>query len=289
MNLKNILALVFICFCCSFVQAQTYKLKSDANLRSAPGTDASIVSVLKEGQTVTVVEKTNDNWYKVEVDGKKGYVSSSVLKRKDSQKNNDNSGDNSNSSTKKSRKEKDNSSSSNSSLPDLAIGIRLGTPTALSVKKYYGTSAVEFVLGTFPNLYTKHDYNFYNKRFNNYYYKNKNYYYNYIDNRGSLLLGLNISKQKESSKIKGLYVYGAGGLSAIFNKYEFGYYNNQYGYVEDAQWFVDYGLNALIGVEYHMKDVPVSVFLDLGAYIEFYHEPGIVLPLGSIGARYNFE
>jgi hypothetical protein len=270
-------------------KAQTYKLKSDANLRAAPGTDATVMVVLKKGQQVKLVEKTNDNWYRVEIDGKKGYISTSVIKRVDSKQDNDHSSDD-NASSRKSKSSANttrNNDNSGSDLPDLAIGLRLGTPTALSIKKYYGTTGLEFVMGTFPNLYYKHDYNWYNNKFNKYYYNGKNYNYAYYDNLATLLLGFNISKQKQSSKIKGLYVYGAGGLSAIFNKYAYGYY--YWGYSERQEWFVDYGINAMIGLEYHFSDVPISAFLDGGAYIEFFHEPGYVYPLASIGARYNFQ
>lgn len=274
------------------LKAQTYQLKSDANLRSAPGTDASVVVVLKTGQKVKVTEKTNDNWYKVEVDGNKGYVSSSVLKRTDtdnaSSKDKDNNNDN-NTSSKKSKRNSEKSQDVNGALPDLAVGIRLGTPTAISIKKYYGTTGLEFVFGTMPNIYYKNDYNYYNNKFNNYYFKNKNYNYSYFDKSTSLLLGLNLSKLKASTKISGLYVYGSGGFNVIFNKYSLGYNNYPFGYVEETDWFVDFGLNALIGVEYHFPDLPVSAFFDLGGYFEFYHELGSIYPQASIGARYHLN
>ncbi len=269
----------------SLLMAQSYQLKSDANLRTAPGTDAAIVVVIKEGQTVNVIEKTNDNWYKVAVDGKKGYISSSVLKSTSTK--NDEANDND---RKKTKSNNSSNHTSNSALPDLAMGFRLGTPTAISIKKYKGTTGIEFVIGTMPNFYYKHDYNYYNNKLNNYYFKNKNYNYTSIDNRGSFLLGLNISKQKESTKITGLYIYGAGGINTLFNKYALAYYNNnKWGYTEETDWFVDFGLNALIGLEYHFQDMPFSAFFDFGGYCEFYHEMGNIYPQASIGARYHLK
>ena len=280
---KSILTLFFL-LTTSVLMAQSYQLKSDANLRSAPGTDATVVVVIKEGQQVNVIEKTNDNWYKVEVDGKKGYISSSVLKNTSAKNKAENDNDRKNKKSNASAKQ-----TSSSTLPTLAVGFRLGTPTAISIKKYKGTTGIEFVIGTMPNFYNKYDYNYYNNKFNNYYFKNKNYKYNSIDNRGSFLLGLNLSKQKESTKIAGLYIYGAGGINALFNKYTLAYHNTNWGYVEETDWFVDLGLNALIGVEYHFQDMPFSAFFDMGGYFEFYHELGNINPQASIGARYHLN
>ena len=52
--------------------------KTDVNLRSAPSTDSSVLSVLSVGTEVTVIDKTGD-WYKVEHSNNTGYVRSDLI------------------------------------------------------------------------------------------------------------------------------------------------------------------------------------------------------------------
>ena len=39
---------------------------SDLNIRSAPGTDASVLGQLAKGQTVSILTKTGGAWFKIE-------------------------------------------------------------------------------------------------------------------------------------------------------------------------------------------------------------------------------
>ena len=43
------------------------------NIRSEPGTDASIVSRVSEDEKVVILEKTNAEWYKINSSGTVGY------------------------------------------------------------------------------------------------------------------------------------------------------------------------------------------------------------------------
>ncbi|NGM85157.1 C40 family peptidase [Paenibacillus sp. 7124] len=57
--------------------AQTAVIQSTVRLRTAPSVSSSVLSYLKEGETVTVLEKTNAYFYKVRTaDGEIGYCSS---------------------------------------------------------------------------------------------------------------------------------------------------------------------------------------------------------------------
>ena len=49
------------------------------NIRSGPGTDNSIISTVRSGSTVVVLEKSTDAWYKISYNGTVGYVSSQYL------------------------------------------------------------------------------------------------------------------------------------------------------------------------------------------------------------------
>lgn len=50
------------------------------NVRSAPGTDNSIIGSLVEDTIIVILEKTSDEWYKINYNGLIGYVASEYLK-----------------------------------------------------------------------------------------------------------------------------------------------------------------------------------------------------------------
>lgn len=50
------------------------------NIRQQPSTDAEVVGHAAKGSTVTLVEQTNDEWWKVNADGVEGYAYSRYLK-----------------------------------------------------------------------------------------------------------------------------------------------------------------------------------------------------------------
>lgn len=50
------------------------------NIRSGPGTSYSIVSTVNSASTVVVQEKTTDSWYRINYNGKDGYVCTDYLK-----------------------------------------------------------------------------------------------------------------------------------------------------------------------------------------------------------------
>ena len=50
------------------------------NLRQGTGTHTPVLLVIPQGGKVTVVEKTNTDWYKVTYNGKTGYVSTDYIR-----------------------------------------------------------------------------------------------------------------------------------------------------------------------------------------------------------------
>jgi uncharacterized protein YgiM (DUF1202 family) len=53
---------------------------SNLNIRSAPSTESEIVGKAGHGEIVTLVEKTNDSWWKVRTsDGEEGYAYTQYL------------------------------------------------------------------------------------------------------------------------------------------------------------------------------------------------------------------
>ncbi len=54
---------------------------SNLNIRQEPATTAAIVGKAAKGETVTLVEQTSDDWWKIKtVDGEEGYAYSRYLK-----------------------------------------------------------------------------------------------------------------------------------------------------------------------------------------------------------------
>ena len=61
--------------------AVTARTTTDINLRRGPGTTYGVIMVVDENVTVTVIEATNSEWYKVRLaDGTEGYFSAQYLK-----------------------------------------------------------------------------------------------------------------------------------------------------------------------------------------------------------------
>ncbi|MBO5557103.1 MAG: SH3 domain-containing protein, partial [Oscillospiraceae bacterium] len=52
---------------------------ADVNLRSGPGTNYRVVDCLPEGTSLTVTDRSNENWYAVTYNGETGFMSSHYL------------------------------------------------------------------------------------------------------------------------------------------------------------------------------------------------------------------
>ena len=62
---------------------ETLIATANLNVRSGPSTSNSIVGLVYKGNNVSIVERTNNNWYKVKLsNGKIGYCSAAYLKSK---------------------------------------------------------------------------------------------------------------------------------------------------------------------------------------------------------------
>lgn len=57
------------------------KIKTDANVRSGPATDYTILGVAGTGTSLTVTGYTDSNWYEVTYDGKVGYVAGNLVEK----------------------------------------------------------------------------------------------------------------------------------------------------------------------------------------------------------------
>src|SRR3989339_1443923 len=59
--------------------ADLYQTTANLNLRSGPSPKYNSIGIIKRGENVTVIEKTNSLWFKIEHNGKSGFLSSKFL------------------------------------------------------------------------------------------------------------------------------------------------------------------------------------------------------------------
>lgn len=88
-----------------------------------------------------------------------------------------------------------------------------------------------------------------------------------------------------------LFAYGGAGLQLRSVKVNYVYYNDlattvvpQY----EKRTNVDFGAEGFIGSEYFFEDLPMSVFAEVGLFLEILDRPGHLRLQGGIGARYLF-
>lgn len=148
-----------------------------------------------------------------------------------------------------------------------AIGLRLGDPSGLNVRKYFGHgNAFDLNIGTIGNIYGR----------------NRTYRSGYYGNAGIAVMG-NYLWQKDIANANGLmWYYGLGGMFSSRRYYI--YDNRNRIYTSNAAL----GATAIVGLEYFIPNTPISIFGDVSAYVEIVPAPfWMNLPLG-IGGRVNF-
>lgn len=180
------------------------------------------------------------------------------------------------------------------------VGLRLGDPSGISIKKYNGDKAIELNVGR-THVWGKRSWD--GDRYNDWY-KNKNYGYVYHKYRGyeaSTPIGIQLHFLKHNSigqiadeSVSGLDWYYGFGPQLRFQTYRYYY---EYFREGDSQWQIgesetevdfDLGLDGVIGLEYTFDDAPISVFTDITLFMEVVDNPFKIWFQGGIGARYNF-
>lgn len=58
-----------------------YEINQGVNLRKGPDNKKKVLTTVPKGQTITVLEETNQWWWKVEYKGTKGYIASSFISK----------------------------------------------------------------------------------------------------------------------------------------------------------------------------------------------------------------
>lgn len=263
---------------------------SGANMRMQPGVDHQIISTVPHGASVRVIERTNDHWVKVEYKGKTGYIASELLSQ-DTKRHNSSTKSNASSSKPQPGKPAKKKSSkggnsynqrSGAQAKNWGLGLRLGDPTGLTVKKYQGDAAWELNIGSSPNF----GYYDYEKRF--YYYDwSRGYKLLKYDRTFATSVQLHFLKHLPIADGGNLELYYGGGGQARFTQIQYWYEHNGHWDI-DRRTYVDLGLDGKVGLEYSFKEVPFSIFVDATLYLELYYKPMWLTGMGGLGIRYNF-
>jgi uncharacterized protein YgiM (DUF1202 family) len=292
MKTKIILTVLLLSATWSFGQVAYVKSKNGLNLRSGAGTAYPVIASIPQNGQVEIIE-TDGDWSKIKYNDQTGYVNSQYLSDKKSNTA-------SNISRRKGssqQKDRQNSSSYIQSSDSWGIGIRLGDPSGLTVKRFLGNKALEFSIGR-TYVFTDRDY--YDKHFEDWYYDlNYNYaefqYYGY---EASSPIGMQfhylIRKSFGQGTSEGLEWYFGFGGQIRFQNYRYDY---RYKPAGSNEWFYatgddvtdfDFGADGVIGLEYRFNNSPISMFLDATLFMEIVDDPFIFWLQGGIGVRYNF-
>ena len=82
--MKKVLSILFLLAITTLASAQTneqYLVNSKTlNMRSGPGKEYEIIATLSMDDAVTLIQKSDNDWWKVNFEGTQGYVFSSLLK-----------------------------------------------------------------------------------------------------------------------------------------------------------------------------------------------------------------
>ncbi|MBW8049170.1 MAG: hypothetical protein FVQ77_02290 [Cytophagales bacterium] len=167
------------------------------------------------------------------------------------------------------------------------IGIRLGDPTGITVKKYISEgNAFELNIGSTGFW----DFN----RTKKCGFKASYDDYEFLGHDRSSVLAIQFHYLFHNN-ISGIDVgilqwYFGFGAQVRF----FGVCNYRYKPFDGSPWIhdqvseIDIGGDGVIGAEYTFEGVPISVFLDLCLFLEIVDNPFLFFGQGGLGARYNF-
>lgn len=172
------------------------------------------------------------------------------------------------------------------------VGLRLGDPFGLSVKRFWKkNTALEFNFGQTGWGYKA------NNRFDDFNGFNN---YRYIDSRGSYAVSFQahylMYTPFKDRDLRGLSWYWGFGAQVIAYSvdylYEYRIVTRNGNQRTETRWErgvdVDFGGDAVLGLEYPFPGTDFDVFGDVMLYLEILDAPFFARAQGGIGVRYNF-
>ena len=148
-----------------------------------------------------------------------------------------------------------------------AVGFRLGEPSGINVRKYFGDShAFDLNIGTFGGLYGS----------------NRGYRQGAYKSVGLSIQGHYLWHTRLFGKESLRGYYGFGGQ---INSRR--YYPDQFSATDAYVSTISLGGSAVAGLEYFVPDKPYSFFLEGGVYAEVIPAPLFLNLSTGLGIRYN--
>jgi Protein of unknown function (DUF3996) len=147
-----------------------------------------------------------------------------------------------------------------------AVGARLGEPAGLNIRKYFDQNAIDINIGTYGGLWG--GYRSYRKG----HYK-------------SVGLAVNVNYLWHNNLFKKEQLKSYYGFGAQFNNRK--YTPNAQNTAEGVAT-LSIGGSGVAGIEYFLKDSPISIFLETGLYVEILPSPIFMHIQSGAGARFNF-
>jgi hypothetical protein len=191
------------------------------------------------------------------------------------------------------------SDASLSEHPNWGIGVRLGDPSGITIKKYMSRTALELSIGR-SHLYSNRSR--YDRGFDDWYY-DKNYGYKefqYLGYKRSAPIGVQLHYlfhkplTTRDASVGNLDWYLGFGGQFRTQRYT---YDFRYKREGSPDWYyskgesvldIDLGVDGVIGLEYMFKKVPLSIFGDVTLFMEVVDQPFLFWFQGGLGVRYNF-
>ncbi|WPP52885.1 hypothetical protein [Catalinimonas niigatensis] len=170
------------------------------------------------------------------------------------------------------------------------IGLRVGDPTGLSVKRFLGSRALELNVGRTGLMGFNAQREFNNDRyFDDYVYLDSRF-------RSAISVQLHYLAFKQIP-IDGpdhfAWYIGLGGqLRSTSVDYRYRYWAGPNNNDRRERWEsvtdVDFGADFIGGLDYSFRDVPLSLFADLTLFVELLDDPLFLRLQGGGGIRFNF-
>lgn len=178
------------------------------------------------------------------------------------------------------------------------LGLKLGDPTGLSVKRYLNERlGVEFVVGR-TNILT--DDTYYEDAFDEYIRDDLDLdasratYQNYSTST-PVALQINFTFHEDlapmGNTLPGFEWYYGGGVQLGCQQFRYDYeYRLDNGNIDfresEYEANLDFGPSGLIGLEYFIPDLPLAIYADMILFIELVDQPFNPAFQGGLGARY---
>jgi hypothetical protein len=183
---------------------------------------------------------------------------------------------------------------------NMAVGLRLGDPSGLTLKKYLGDNAWQLNVGR--SRWFQGDV-WYGDRFGDWYGDNRLNFsrYEYLGYKRSFPLAVQLhylfNNEITEWDLDGegrLFWYYGFGAQLNYQSYVYDY---RYKVAGDPRWFyddsgrvydIDLGLDVVIGAEFIFSEIPLSVFVEMNLFLEAIDDPFFIRGQGGIGGRYHF-